>query len=317
MILPTHSGGLEIIMREIEERQPQQRMPHRRMKHPGRFVVFLITSFICIWMIINFIIALATGQRFSMLGCSSQPVRNVIVAGVDEGGYRTDLLMLCQIDRRSGELNVLQIPRDTKVQNRRNDKKINSAYYSGYECLRNEVEQVTGLVADDYIMLGFDGFTDVIDALGGVRIDVPIRMYYTDPVQDLTIDLEAGKQRLDGKEAQMFMRFRQNNDGTGYVNGDVDRIEAQKTLYTAAAKKLISPVGWLRAPAVFSALKRNCETNMGGGELLGVMRDIAATIGNAEFHSLPGGGRYIGGGSYFVYDARATEALIAENFVVE
>ena len=304
-------------MREIEEREPQYRVPRRKMKHPGRFVVFLVTFFICVWMIINFIIALATGQKFSMLGCSGDPVRNIIVAGVDEGGYRTDLLMLCQINRYTGELNILQIPRDTKVQNRRNDKKINSAYYSGYDCLRDEVAQVTGLIADDYIMLGFDGFTDVIDAIGGVRIDVPIRMYYTDPVQDLTIDLKAGKQRLDGEKAQMFMRFRQNNDGPGYVNGAVDRIEAQKTLYSAVTKKLLSPVGWLRAPAVFSALKKNSETNMSGGELFGVMRDVAATAGNMEIHSLPGGGTYIGGGSYFVYDKNSTKALISENFVIE
>ena len=302
-------------MRDVDERQ--HTIKRRKIKYPGRFIVFVITAIICIWMIINFLIALITGQNFSIFGCSSEPVRNIVVAGVDEGGYRTDLILLCQINRYDGEVNILQIPRDTKVSNHRNDKKINSAYYSGFECMSNEIEQVTGLEVDDYVIIGFDGFIDVIDAIGGVRVNVPIDMYYTDPVQGLTIDLDAGLQRLNGEEAHMFMRFRQNNNGTGYANGDMDRIEAQKSLYLAVAKKVLSPFGVLRAPAVFSALWRNCETNLSMGELFAVLKDVAAVGNNINFHSLPGGGRYIGGGSYFVYDKNATAALVSENFVTD
>ncbi len=302
-------------MRDVEDRQYIRK--RRKIKHPGRFVVFLLTFFICIWMILNFFIALITGQNFSIFGCSSNPVRNIVVAGVDEGGYRTDLLMLCQINRYDGEVNILQIPRDTKVTNHRNDKKINSAYYSGFECLSNEIAQITGIKPDDYVIIGFDGFIDVIDAIGGVRVDVPIRMNYTDPVQGLTIDLQPGLQRLNGERAHMFMRFRQNNDGTGYRNGDMDRIEAQKMLYSAVAKKVISPVGILRAPFIFSAVKRNSDTNLNGAELFGVLKDVAAVGNNINIYTLPGGGRYIGGGSYFVHDQNGTKALIAENFVTE
>lgn len=304
-------------MREVDENKRQYYRPKRRIKHPGRFIVFLITFIICIWMIFNFIISVFTGQRFSFFGCSADPVKNIVVAGVDEGGYRTDLLMLCKINRRTGELNILQIPRDTKVQNNRNDKKINSAFYSGFDCLNNEIEQVTGLRADGFIILGFDGFSDVINAMGGVKIDVPIRMYYTDPVQNLTIDLEQGKQRLNGKEAQMFMRFRQNNDGTGYANGDMDRINAQRELYSAVKNKVLSPIGILCSPAILTAVYRNCESDMSAGELFAVMRDFAATANNMTIHSLPGSGKYIGGGSYFVYDKQKTNALIAEHFVIE
>ncbi len=304
-------------MRDYEDMQSPQRTK-KRLKHPGRFAVILITVIILLWMVYNFVIALATGAKFSILGNGTDPVYNVVVAGIDQGGYRTDLILLCQVNRADGEVNVLQIPRDTKVQNRRNDKKINSAYYSGFETMSAELEQVTGLYADKYIMLGFDAFSDVIDAMGGVTIDVPIRMDYTDPVQDLVIDLQPGKQRLNGEEAQMFMRFRQNDDGTGYANGDVDRLEAQKTLYGAVAKKMLSPIGFVRAGAVFGAVKRNCETNMSGGEILGLMRDVAAVgMDNIQFHSLPGGGRYIGGGSYFVVSTNEASALINENFIIE
>lgn len=306
-------------MREVDESyqtdeyvEPKKR---RKLKHPGRFVVFLITFFICVWMIYTFILSLASGQKFSVLGVSSRPVRNIVVAGVDEGGYRTDLILFCQINRNRNEINILQIPRDTKVNNRRNDKKINSAYFSGFDVMSNEIEQVTGLSADDYVMVDFDGFSDIIDALGGVKIDVPIRMNYTDPTQNLVIDLQPGKQKLNGEEAQMFMRFRKNNDGTGYANGDMDRIEAQKILYSAVAEKVMSPVGILRSPAVCTAVMKNAKTNLGAAELIGVLRDAASCVGNINFHTLPGEGKYIGGGSYFVYYQNQTKALIDEYFI--
>lgn len=303
-------------MREVDEEVEYYPVrKKRKLKYPGRFIVFLIAALICIWMIITFAISMLTGQRFSFFGASSHPVRNIVVAGVDEGGYRTDLIMLCQINRRSGCMNVLQIPRDTKVTNRRNDKKINSAYYSGFDCLSGEIQQVTGIKADDYIIVDFKGFNEIIDALGGVKINVPVSMNYTDPVQNLTIDLKAGEQKLDGKHAQMFMRFRKNNDGTGYPNGDVDRIKAQKTLYSAVAKKMLSPIGVLKAPAIFSAVKRNSKTNLSSSELFEVMRDTAAVSGNINFLSLPGGSKYIGGGSYFVCDNEQTQKLVNENFV--
>lgn len=303
-------------MRELnEQQQPEHYRQRRKMRHPGRFIVFVVTFVICLWMIYNFVIALATGQKFSVFGNSTVPVKNVVVAGVDEDGYRTDLILLCQINRRRGEINILQVPRDTRVENRRNDKKINSAYFLGFESMSSELEQVTGLAVEDYIMLDFDGFNEVIDAMGGVVVDVPMRMDYTDPVQNLVIDLQPGEQKLDGEHAQMFMRFRGNNDGTGYANGDMERISVQKTLYAAVAKKLLSPYGIIKAPAVFAAVKKNSKTNMSGGKIFGLMKDVAA-VGkkNIHFHSLPGEGKYIGGVSYFVYDKSKTAALINENF---
>lgn len=294
-----------------EKARPKRR---RRLKYPGRFITFLLLMAIIVWMIANFVIALVTGQKFNVLGNGGETVRNIVVAGVDEGGYRTDLILLCQVNKHKGETNILQIPRDTKVKNRRNDKKINSAYFSGFECMSDEIEQVTGIRADEYVIIGFDAFSKIINSMGGVTVDVPIDMYYTDPVQDLTIDLDKGKQKLNGEQAQMFMRFRQNNNGTGYVNGDTDRIEAQKLLYDAVSKKMLSPAGILRSPIVFGTILNNCDTNMTGGDIFAVCKDVLGYGAKINFHTLPGGGRYIGGGSYFVYDVQETANLIDEYF---
>ncbi len=292
-----------------------------RVKHPIRLAVFVITTLVIIWMCYNFIIALQTGETFSIWGNGSSrngEAETFVVAGIDEGGYRTDLILLCQVNRQEGEVNILQIPRDTKIKNNRNDKKINSAYYSGFDVLAREIAQVTGVTPTNYIMVDFSGFRDIVNAAGGVTIEVPFDMVYEDPVQNLVIDLPAGKQRLNGEEAEMYMRYRQGSDGNGYAEGDVGRLSAQQELYSAVADKLLSPVGILRIPAVFFAVMRNTETDYSTGEMFGLMTDVLkAGKDNITLHTLPGGGKYIGGGSYFVPDEAATKTLMEENFILD
>ena len=112
------------------------------------------------------------------------------------------------------------------------------------------------------------------------------------------------------------MRYRKGNDGNGYAEGDVGRLSAQKELYNAVGDKLLSPLGLLRLPAVYSAVKKNTETNFTGGEIFGIMKDVMR-IGKdrVTIDTLPGSGKYVGGVSYFVYDAKATEKLVAEKFI--
>lgn len=289
-----------------------------RIKSPVRFIVAIVTVLIIIWMCYNFVIALQTGETFSFFGngMRSGDAETFVVAGVDEDGYRTDLILLCQINRADKRIQILQIPRDTRVNNKRNDKKINSAYYSGFDVMSREIAQVTGITPEHYVMVGFDGFQEIVDAVGGVTLEIPFAMKYDDPAQDLHIDLPAGKQKLDGEKAEMYMRYRKGNDGNGYAEGDVGRLSAQKELYNAVGDKLLSPLGLLRLPAVYSAVKKNTETNFIGGEIFGIMKDVMR-IGKdrVTIDTLPGSGKYVGGVSYFVYDAKATEKLVAEKFI--
>ena len=289
-----------------------------RIKSPVRFIVAIVTVLIIIWMCYNFVIALQTGETFSFFGngMRSGDAETFVVAGVDEDGYRTDLILLCQINRADKRIQILQIPRDTRVNNKRNDKKINSAYYSGFDVISREIAQVTGITPEHYVMVGFDGFQEIVDAVGGVTLEIPFAMKYDDPAQDLHIDLPAGKQKLDGEKAEMYMRYRKGNDGNGYAEGDVGRLSAQKELYNAVGDKLLSPLGLLRLPAVYSAVKKNTETNFTGGEIFGIMKDVMR-IGKdrVTIDTLPGSGKYVGGVSYFVYDAKATEKLVAEKFI--
>lgn len=242
-------------------------------------------------------------------------VTNILVAGVDVDGYRTDLMLMVQVNNIDKRVSILQIPRDTKVTNNRNDKKINSAYFSGIETLKNEVKSVTGLSTDFFATITFDAFKEIVDALGGVTIDVPIDMNYHDPVQGLTIELSAGRQKLDGEHAIMFMRFRKNDDGTGYAMGDLDRNAAQAEFYSAVMKKVLGPVGVIKAPFIYSAVMKNTTTDLNNAEVRELMLDVFK-IGknNINIYQLPGEAKYVGGVSYYVADEAETKALVEANF---
>jgi polyisoprenyl-teichoic acid--peptidoglycan teichoic acid transferase len=97
-------------------------------------------------------------------------------------------------------------------------------YYQGAEGLRRTVEEVLGLPVDYYAIINLDVFQHVVDALGGVEVNVPYRMRYVDVAGGLDIDLQPGPQTLDGKRAGDFVRFRET------VRGDYDRIDRVKTL---------------------------------------------------------------------------------------
>ena len=147
-------------------------------------------------------------------------------------------------------------------------------------------------------------------------MNVPIRMFYNDPYQNLSIDLYPGKQLLNGRRAEMFMRFRYNDDGTGYPNGDIDRIAAQKTLYNAVMDKLISGSTVLKAPKILGIISDNVKTDFSIDEIVGYMTRIPKfSMEKVNIYTLPGEGAYDSNGvSYFFHNEEETEKLIKESF---
>ncbi len=293
-----------------------------RVKSPLRLIIAILILLILIYVGFRGSVSLITGQPFkfgfSSWGASGKLVQDFVVAGVDEEGYRTDLILFCRYNMADDSINVLQIPRDTKVENERRDKKINSAYGSPEkeQTLFNEIESVIGIRPEKSVIVSFKAFREIIDAIGGVEIDVPIRMYYHDPFQNLNIDLYPGVQLLDGKRAEMFMRFRQNDDGSGYPNGDIDRVAAQKGFYQAAADKLISGGTILKAPKIIGILTQNVKTDFTVSEMVNYIGRLPQfSMDKVKIHTLPGEGGYDDDGvSYFFHDKEATTALIKEHF---
>ncbi len=177
---------------------------------------------------------------------------NFLVIGKDRAYFNTDVIMLVSFDTDTGAVSMMQIPRDTYIElidDTRRVKKANSLlahFYNevrtgvykkdlvaGLELLKKSFSEVFGVPIDYYVMLDLNGFVNIVDAIGGVELYVPMDMKYNDPEQNLYIDLKKGQQTLDGDKAEQFIRFRK-----GYVNADLGRVDAQKIFMRAFIEKI-------------------------------------------------------------------------------
>ncbi len=294
-----------------------------RLKSPLRLAVAICILLMLIYVGLSGAISIITGKPMSLSFWRGDRVENdkiqdILVAGTDLEGYRTDLILLCRYNMTDNSVTALQIPRDTKIdETTRNDKKINSSYSTPEkeQTLFDEIEMLTGIRPERYVIVSFKAFRQLIDAIGGVEVDVPMRMLYNDPVQNLTIDLYPGKQVLNGRQSEMFMRFRYNNDGTGYPNGDIDRIAAQKKFYESALDKLLSGGTILKAPKILSIIKDNVKTDFTGEDIMKYIGKIPFfKTENIKILTLPGEGGYEGVVSYFFHDEAETKLLMDEYF---
>ena len=294
-----------------------------RVKSPLRLAVAILILLMLIYVGLKGAISIITGTPmtlgFSGSTTRADKIQDIVVAGTDEEGYRTDLILLLRYNMSTNCVNVLQIPRDTRIENTsRHDNKINSAYSmpEKEQALSDEIELITGIRPEKYVIVSFRAFRELIDAIGGVEVNVPMRMYYTDPVQNLTIDLYPGKQVLNGRQSEMFMRFRYNNDGTGYPNGDIDRIQEQKKFYEAALNKVLSGSTILKVPKIMGIINKNVRTDFTGEDIMKYIGKIPSfKMENIKIFTLPGEGAYGDDGvSYFFHDQKETELLMKEYF---
>ena len=167
---------------------------------------------------------------------------NVLLLGVDKSERLSDVMMIAQLNMVNNSVNILQLPRDTYIDNNRYDKKLNSAYGSvstnsiddRVAKTMEEIQTLVDIEFDGYVLVTTAGFRDVIDAVGGVEYDVPQDMNYDDDYQDLHIHLKKGMQLLDGDKAEQYVRYR-----SGYATGDLGRIDAQSDFIKEAMKQIL------------------------------------------------------------------------------
>lgn len=224
----------------------------------------------------------------------------VLVVGRDRVGMNTDTIMLAMLDGEKNELNVVSIPRDTLVNVSWSVKKINSMYGAlGTEGLVNGVEDLIGYEIDNYVIVNTYVFQELIDAIGGVYFDVPLNMYYDDPGQNLHIHINAGYQWLSGAQSEQVVRFRQNNDGTGYPTGDLGRIETQQKFAMALAKQLLSLGNIKNLPELVDIVVSNTDTDLTSGNMAFYVEEfLKLSSDSIHFYTLPCTNANILGGSY-------------------
>lgn len=165
--------------------------------------------------------------------------QRALATGGDTGNGRTDTILLVHVPGlgSSTPTTMVSVPRDSYVPIPGYGRdKINAAFaMGGAPLLAQTVEQATGLRLDHYAEIGFSGFADLVDALGGVAMcpDAPL----SDPLAG--IDLPAGCQTLDGRDALGYVRTRAT------PRADLDRMVNQRRFMSALLHRAASPAVWL------------------------------------------------------------------------
>ena len=252
-------------------------------------------------------------ENTSLLTEKSQDVIRVLAAGRDRASGLYDVIMLVSFDRADKTVSVLQIPRDTYFEyTDKAYKKINGAVSSlgGVREFCNLLGSALGLKIDAYISFDLDTLARVVDAIGGVEIELPEAMRYSDPYQNLYINLPAGKQVLDGKTAEKFVRFR-----SGYLRGDIGRLDAQKLFMAAFFKKCRYSLTLSDVEGLISVMLPNVKTDLGFFQLLSLASDAMSIDGSSLcFVTAPGEDivSSVSGAWYYVLSAEGMRRLTSE-----
>lgn len=233
-----------------------------------------------------------------------------LLLGVDtndgsKSGSRTDTMMLFKVDKKTGKISVLSIPRDTRtrIRGRAQEEKINHAHaYGGPELSVKAVKDLLGIELEYYVKVDYQIVKEFVDLIGGVEVDVPMEIK--------KYNIPKGVQVLNGEQALQFLRFRK-----GYQDQDLGRIRAQQQFIKAAAKQTlkISNVG--KIPQMIKSYYNNVETNIP----LDLILKFAASakdydLDGMKMATLPGKPAYINGISYFICDEEQAEILVKELF---
>ena len=198
----------------------------------------------------------------------------------------SDSMLLLRFDPEAEKVSVLSIPRDTRVYIEGHGvRKINHANEYGGPALTAAVasELLDGINIDRYVRVNVQGVEKLINALGGVTVNVPKDMKYNDFSQHLYIDLKKGVQHLDGDKAMQFLRYRYDN------YGDISRVQRQQMLMRSAVEQTLKPATIVKIPKILSIIQSHLDTNLTVRELMALSNFASKTDrSNIKMMMLPG-----------------------------
>ena len=247
---------------------------------------------------------------------------NILVMGMDIGDpneaenqaiKRTDTIMLINYNPSNSLTQIVSIPRDMQVVENGKSYKINAAYQKGGdEKIKQVVENMLNVNINYITRLDYNAFRQFIDSIGGIDMPIERDMDYDDEAQNLHIKFKKGTvEHLDGKKAEEFFRWRKNNDGTGFANGDLDRINNQHIFLQKVMEKCTSPMLIFRLGGMLNSIADNMDTNMSAMDILTYGLKIYLSKKNGFIMStVYGVPKMINGQSYLVFDKAKNQNLI-------
>lgn len=228
----------------------------------------------------------------------------------------SDSMLLLRFDPAKEKVSVLSIPRDTRVNiEGYGIRKINHANDYGGPALTAKVtsELLGGVKIDRYVRVNVQGVEKLIDALGGITVNVPKDMKYNDFSQHLYIDLKKGVQHLDGDKTMQFLRFRYDEFG------DISRVQRQQMLMRSAVEQTLKPATIIKIPKILSVIQSHLDTNLTVRELMALSNFASKTDrSQIQMMMLPGDFNNPNeGASYWLPDEQRVRRLMTQHFELQ
>ncbi len=253
------------------------------------------------------------GQERPEPAPASEEPLNVLLLGVDrrpsaaEGSSsRSDTMMLAQVTPGTGRVELLSVPRDLFVEVAPGvEDRINTAYaYGGVEQAKSTMENLTGVPIDSHAIIDFEGFEQIIDAVGGVKVSIRPNEF---PEK---WHMGEGPQRLGGRKALFYARYR------GTAGGDLDRIERQQKLLAALRSKMLAWNTVTRMPAMLKIANENVDTDLGLLQAISLGRALATNGGKGDLEAaqLKGYPETLSSGAQVLIPDREANEAILEDF---
>lgn len=329
----------------LEKKQKKQEKKERRKKSKAWkvFKVIMILVLLAIFIFTGMFIYKMSKNGWGLQGFIAtamghdettlkdlNPINFLLVgiSGFEEDYKLADTIMVCSYNPKTQKASILSIPRDTYVgknkQKASASYKINSVYRNGenIDGMVEAIEKITELEINNYFIIDTDVLVELVDAIGGVTFNVPIDMKYDDGEQNLHIDLKAGVQKLDGKQAEGLVRFRHNNDGTTYPteygDNDVGRMRTQREFITALMKQTLKPENLLKITQIAEIGFKNINTNM----TWDIIKDyipyaVSFNTENLKTGVLPGTPEFYNKVWIYTVNKKQTKAIVEELFAEE
>ncbi len=248
---------------------------------------------------------------------------NILLLGGDKVAGNTDTMMLINFNPDTAQINILSVPRDSRVMiNGMGYEKINAAYPKGGPDLAvRTVSNFLNTCIQYYVYVDTAAFRDIIDMVDGVDYYVPIDMDYDDPIQNLHIHLAKGQQHLNGKKAEQFMRFRHPNHYTQeimkyYDGSDIKRIQAQQSFIKELIRQKTSLKYLTRLNDIISRAFSSLNTNLTLSDALKLAQNInKLDINQIIMKTVPGDPDVIINGIwYYAPDKAETKSIVEQYF---
>ncbi|RAN87331.1 LytR family transcriptional regulator [Bacillus sp. SRB_28] len=274
----------------MEERYPHLQKRRIKKKRRRRFFIYLIfiglissvglyifNSYSSLMGMYSGFIRDKSELRAENVEITKEPF-SVLIMGIEDYATdgqngRTDTLMFATINPNTKDISLMSIPRDTRVTiaGRNEKNKINAAHaYGGEKMALETVEGFLGVPVDQYIKIDFQGFKGIVDAVGGITVDVPFDFEERSDIDYYKlIQFKQGKQELNGEEALAYVRMRKQDP-----NGDHGRTDRQRQVLAAVAHKLNSASMFFKIKDLAEVIGKNVKTDTPVSDGLALYKEL-------------------------------------------